>query len=810
MNLRHQFAPTVRVLVNILFSLMVFPLAAAPPAQAPADIGFGSDGVTLSWSPVAAATAYHVYRGTSPGAADPLCRLFQVETVSAQLPEINPAGNGLFYFLITAVNLDGEGPFGPSSTQPARPNNNRCLDGDGDLAPDNLDNCPATANLNQADQNRNGTGDRCDPVTYDFEADVAGTRPAAMTQLGGIDASFLVRDAGGDLGVSYNAGNGVHDRFSRLTAGMPHQNSTVYIDYAETADALSVELWSDGAFGWNAGNGIIFQVRDTGQIWFYDRHRGAVPGLAGPFVPPGGRLRLRLLKLAGDSSALPVDCWNGQSWNDDLAVFPVEDDHRYDGLDIVVADYWSGRRVLTRVTAEHVVPADTLSVRKHPSWSSDWKVFQQDATGQATVPVRFYYNLEEPGTAQVRLVRASNGQPLPGFDWIDHELALPVASGGSGESALAAVPAGGNYNVEVRISRDSDGMIMGTGSIDQIGVGEVFLAGGQSNMTGSSGTLANAEQPIDEVHLFHNDGHWKIASEPMDDGVDQVDGISAESPTHSLMLAFAKNLHQALGIPVGIIPGPLGGTNLHTQWQRNAAVHDARNTLYGSLLHRGLLQNFETPPRGFLWYQGESDNGRGTVLYRMDMERLMAQYREDLNHPELHFLIAQLATAAFTDLEGWMEIKEAHRQVALADPRAAMIVTQDQPRADTVHLNVAGYKVVGARFGEAAREMIYGEFLDAQTNLVGTRRLGNGRQIELTYDADVSGGDPALFRAIDSRGVKVVRTVTVSGNLVTLDLEHRVSGEAFISYGYSVLPASQWLRDLRGVAVPAFQMIAVP
>jgi len=53
---------------------------------------------------------------------------------------------------------------------------------------------------------------------------------------------------------------------------------------------------------------------------------------------------------------------------------------------------------------------------------------------------------------------------------------------------------------------------------------------------------------------------------------------------------------------VGIIPGPLGGTNLHTQWQRNAAVHDNRGTLYGSLLHRARLQG-GTPPRGFLWYQ---------------------------------------------------------------------------------------------------------------------------------------------------------------------------------------------------------------
>ena len=286
-------------------------------------------------------------------------------------------------------------------------------------------------------------------------------------------------------------------------------------------------------------------------------------------------------------------------------------------------------------------------------------MFQQDAAGVATIPVRFFYSLDEPGTAQARLVQAVDGLPLPGFDWADHELPLSPAQGGEGALDLAAVPAGGNYNVEIRISRNSDGMILGEGSIDQVGVGEVFIAGGQSNMSGYSGTLNNAETPVDEVHLFHNDGTWKIASEPMDDGTDQVDGVSAESPAHSLMLAFAKNVQQALGVPVGVIPGSLGGTNLYTQWQRNEAYHDDRGTLYGSLLHRVLLQNFQTPPRGYLWYQGESDNGRGTDLYRQDLERLMAEYREDLNHPGLYFLIAQLATDDFANLDGWMAIKES-------------------------------------------------------------------------------------------------------------------------------------------------------
>ena len=118
--------------------------------------------------------------------------------------------------------------------------------------------------------------------------------------------------------------------------------------------------------------------------------------------------------------------------------------------------------------------------------------------------------------------------------------------------------------------------------------------------------------------------------------------------------------------------------------------------------------------------------------------------------------------------------------------------------------------MTGARFGEAAREMIYGEPIDAQANLVEVRRISNGRKIELVYDADVTGGDPILFRVWDSQGNKSVRVVSTAGNIVTLDMAHRLNGAAFISYGYSRTPGALWIDDLRGVPVPAFKDVSVP
>src|SRR5215831_1347463 len=124
--------------------------AAQPPGEVPPDASFGSDRETLSWSAVAGADGYDVYRGTSPAAYDQACRIYRSASTSAALSEV-PQPGALFYFLVSAVDADGEGTLGDGSTGP-RPNTARCADADGDLAPDNLDNCPAAPNPTQADQ----------------------------------------------------------------------------------------------------------------------------------------------------------------------------------------------------------------------------------------------------------------------------------------------------------------------------------------------------------------------------------------------------------------------------------------------------------------------------------------------------------------------------------------------------------------------------------------------------------------------------------------------------------------------------------
>lgn len=782
---------------------------AAPPAAPPDDVAFTTPS-TVTWSAAPDATRYHVYLGTDPAVQDATCFRFGVVPTSVEIDDVPPPGE-LRFVLVSAVNDDGESPFGADSNGLARANANPCVDVDGDLTPDNLDNCPADANPGQADQDENAVGDRCDPRTYDFESDPLGGRPADMTQVGGVNATFEVADTAGDLAVRYAAGTGQHDRFDRVVAEAPFLDTTVYLDVADAGGVASVELWSDGAWGWRAGGGVILQIQGGRELVYYDRVHQSVPSIPGPTIPADGRLRIRLVKGPGTTSTVHVDVRSGDAWSEDFAVFPVADDHFYRGRAVVVADYLGGARPVERVTVVHEVPAGLLTLKRDPAWSMDWKLWQRGPSDTADVPVRFFHRLTEAGKVQARVVESIGGSVLPGFDWADHEVALPAApDGGDGAITVVGVPVGGNYDVEIRLVRDSDAMVVAQDALVELAVGDVWVSGGQSNMAGYSGNLIGAEEPIDRVHVFGNDNVWKRATEPIDSGVDQVDAVSSENPAHSLMLRFGKEMEAATGVPQAIIPGPLGGTNLFNQWQRNEADHDDRNTLYGSLLYRALLQNDPNPPIGFLWFQGESDSGRTTEQYEADMNTLIARYREDLANPDLWILQAQLGTNQLqTDLEAWVSIQEAQRRVAETDARVAVIPTSDQPRSDTIHFSVEGYKNIGLRFAEAAREMILGEPLDASLRIVNARRIGNNRSLEIEFDGDVTGADAGLFRVREA-GIPVgIRSLSISGNIVTLALDARLDQVATVSYGYSIAPNRDWLLDLRGVPVPHFREFPV-
>ena len=276
------------------------------------------------------------------------------------------------------------------------------------------------------------------------------------------------------------------------------------------------------------------------------------------------------------------------------------------------------------------------------------------------------------------------------------------------------------------------------------------------------------------------------------------------------MLRFAKEIEKAVGVPVAIIPAPLGGTNLYSQWQRDAADPFNRGTLYGSAISRVRAQGYAHPIRGALWYQGESDAGRGTDLYLADLRALVANLRSDLGSPNLFFGNCQLATYLTEDFETWLPIQEAQRRQGL-DPLAGVIPLIDQPRADSIHLNVDGYKAAGVRLARVVRAGSYGQPAVQVPKLVAAKFSNGARtQIEVTWDKNVRGGSPSLFRAYN--GAVPVQPVSqsASGATITLLFSRSLPSNATIGYGYSRNPGVAWVVGADGSGpVLAFYKVAV-
>ena len=128
------------------------------------------DKQTLSWQRVANANVYNVYQGTRDEIdvfdLNHGCLLSEVP-FTYQTIVLDPAAGDLDYFLVAATNrcAPGEGPLGSGSSGDPRlggtcPSLGNDSEGDGVLDID--DNCPLTANPDQADTDLDGIGDACE------------------------------------------------------------------------------------------------------------------------------------------------------------------------------------------------------------------------------------------------------------------------------------------------------------------------------------------------------------------------------------------------------------------------------------------------------------------------------------------------------------------------------------------------------------------------------------------------------------------------------------------------------------------------
>lgn len=311
-------------------------------------------------------------------------------------------------------------------------------------------------------------------------------------------------------------------------------------------------------------------------------------------------------------------------------------------------------------------------------------------------------------------------QPVPVWGWA--EAGSPVTVRFAGQTVSSAANEQGRWQIKLApLKADCTGrkLTVTSGSeslsVDDVVVGDVWHASGQSNMAMQVRSVAQkipaARQHIADAQLpairFRRISEIESARPQTDLPVrggwipctpQTVPGFSAAA------FYFARQLHQELQIPICIIDSSRGGTPIepfipraafdsHPTLQQELKLGDQEdlrgiwklpggvyardaNWLPGRLFHSRLAPITGFPVRGLIWYQGESNSGKREDPrdYQHKMRALITGWREALGDESLPVYIVQLPGSGAGP--GWPYLREQQR-LSSNLPRTGMVVTID-------------------------------------------------------------------------------------------------------------------------------------
>ena len=276
-----------------------------------------------------------------------------------------------------------------------------------------------------------------------------------------------------------------------------------------------------------------------------------------------------------------------------------------------------------------------------------------------------------------------------------------VKDDGSWEVKIKTPSAGGPYNIQVTCDGE-------TKTINNVLIGEVWLASGQSNM---EMTLSgNNREPVNgSLDAIANSNNTKIRFfnvkvKVSEERIDDIEGEWLEAnfkntPNFSAVAySFAKYLNQVLDIPFGIINSPKDGSvaeawispdvlkKITTNKELSYYAKQPHNN--PSVLFNGMI-NAIIPftIKGVIWYQGEGNSGRHQNYMKL-MNGLIKNWRDEWGLGDFPFYFVQLApNGSLGQGNGTSQafLREAQLRTMLSVKNTGMAVTLDIGSTITNH-----------------------------------------------------------------------------------------------------------------------------
>jgi sialate O-acetylesterase len=323
----------------------------------------------------------------------------------------------------------------------------------------------------------------------------------------------------------------------------------------------------------------------------------------------------------------------------------------------------------------------------------------------------------------------------------------------------------GSWRVELpaqQLGQPAELIATGTNRIvlKDVVVGEVWICSGQSNMAfaveksdhaaaeiASAGNpdirvfqsaLATPERPAENVS-----GTWVLSS-PETAGKFTAVGYF-----------FARELHQVLGVPIGIINSSVGGTPIEAwmstdalaafpdaiaatraEAQKGKKARHAKNRPH--LLYNGMIAPLMPYAiRGFLWYQGEGNahTAERATAYGDLLNTLIVHWREGFGQGDVPFFFVQLPNFKTPAPEsGLWTLLRASQSRALDLPNTGMAVTIDV--GDPTDIHPKNKQPVGHRLALLALKEVYKQPVVAAGPALRTSEI-HGRRVRLEFDQTI-------------------------------------------------------------------------
>ncbi|RAV01708.1 cadherin-like beta sandwich domain-containing protein [Paenibacillus sp. YN15] len=338
------------------------------------------------------------------------------------------------------------------------------------------------------------------------------------------------------------------------------------------------------------------------------------------------------------------------------------------------------------------------------SFPGSYAVFQRDAEGWGNVRVEGFAAAPAADRVEARLtVMEAAGADWSGapVDWTPLDFQKNAETGDIFFRDSVRAQTGGWYLLEVR-GLSGGGEVFRL-SREKVGVGDVYLVGGQSNAGNSGGTrMIPADDRVAAISRLGADAAF---------AKDPLHGVNGNmGSTWSLL---GEKLVGELNIPVGIIGFGQGGTVV-AQW-----LPEAENSLYSRLKQALHAADRLGGAKAVLWHQGETDSDRATTAleYEERLTRIILQSRADAGwNPELPWGIAVVSYSPYSVSrpERMEAVAEGHRNTVLHVPHTFLGADTDDLREgyrrtdEPSHLNEAGQREHAARWMPKLAAYFYG------------------------------------------------------------------------------------------------------